>query len=424
MTVSLAGRPTAPLSATDKAIPPAAEGRTAEDFLASAPHLSDLATPLFTLTEEALAGNIDALAAWCAARGVGLAPHGKTTMSPVLWRRQIDAGAWGVTVANYPQLRVAIAAGVRHVMVANAVTDPGALAYLAAALDADPGLDVVVWADGPAVVEATAAGYHGTRPLTVLAELGGPGGRTGARTLGAAVAVAEAVAAAPALRLGGVTGYEGALAHDTSDEAIAVVDGYLERLADLHRHLADRGLYPESGELIASAGGSAYFDRVAAVLGPLADDPRTVVLIRAGAYVIHDDGFYTAMTPAARGGDGPPLRSAMTAWARVLSRPEPGLALLEIGKRDVSFDEGLPIVLGVAQRLGGPRRPLAGATITAVNDQHAYLTVAADDPLVPGDIVALGLSHPCTALDKWRTIPVLADFSDDPAVVDLLTTYF
>ena len=97
----------------------------------------------------------------------------------------------------------------------------------------------------------------------------------------------------------------------------------------------------------------------------------------------------------------------MHVWARVVSRPEPGLALLDAGKRDVPFDEGLPEPQLAADALGGPARPLAGE-ITAVNDQHAFLRLTPGTALGVGHVVRLGLSHPCTAFDKWRWIPMVA----------------
>jgi D-serine deaminase-like pyridoxal phosphate-dependent protein len=113
----------------------------------------------------------------------------------------------------------------------------------------------------------------------------------------------------------------------------------------------------------------------------------------------------------------------MHGWARVVSRPEPGLALLDAGKRDFPFDEGMP----VPQRVRGNELLDPAAEVTALNDQHAFLRLPADDAgaLPVGAVLRLGLSHPCTAFDKWRLIPVVDDSdSDDPLVVDLIHTFF
>ncbi len=414
------------LSELDKALPAAADGLTAAEFLATQPRLSSFITPVMTLDDSAIEDNVAAMAAWCTEHGVELAPHGKTTMSPVLWDRQLRSGAWGITLATPSQVRVGVSFGVRRIQLANTLVDPSALRWLALEMAARPDLEVLSWADSTATVDAMAAALAETpvaRPIPVLVELGAPGGRTGARSVDEAAAVAARIAATDTLRLAGVSGYEGSLAHDASEASLARVRHYLEEMARLHRIIEAGGLYPTDADVYVTAGGSAYFDLVAEALAPLAGG-RTHAVVRAGAYIIHDDGFYTGITPFGRGGEPYRLRSAMHTWARVVSRPEPGLALLDAGKRDVPFDEGLPTAQLVASQLGAPARPVTGAEIVAVNDQHAFLTLPPDSDIRVGDVVRLGLSHPCTAFDKWRWIPVVAQQEADPVIVDLIRTYF
>jgi D-serine deaminase-like pyridoxal phosphate-dependent protein len=425
-----------PLGAFPKSLPASAAGRSVSGFLASGPRLSGFSTPLLVLSDAAIESNIATMAGWCAERGIGLAPHGKTTMAPSLWDRQLLAGAWGITVATPHQLRVAVGFGARRIQLANALVDPPGLEETSRALDADPELQVLTWADSVdtvAAMDAVLAPLRPERPVQVLVELGAPGGRTGARDLATAETVAAALAASDNLQLAGVSGYEGSLAHDASQAGLGAVRGYLADMAALHERLLRSGLYGDASEVVVTAGGSAYFDDVVDVLGGLADGgtpagPRTSVLLRSGAYIIHDDGFYRTISPFSRGA-GTPLKSAMHAWARVVSRPEPGLALLDAGKRDVPFDEGLPEPQLMADALGAPARPLTGAQVTAVNDQHSFLRLdpsGSGSGLRVGHVVRLGLSHPCTAFDKWQWIPVFAgDDSDaDPVVLDLVRTFF
>ena len=411
-----------------KAIPPAFWGRTVAEVVEAAPTLSDLPTPVFSLSRAALDHNLATLSGWCADRGLALAPHGKTTMAPQLWAEQLAAGAWAITVANLAQLGVARAYGVTRVMVANTVVSPLALRWIADELASEAELEIMVWADSPRTVqlmhEALAA--HGTaRPLAVLVERGAGGGRTGARDDETAIEVARAVAASPHLELAGVAGYEGALAHTSDADALDTVHSYVEALAGLHRRVAD--LVPGDRVPVASAGGSAYFEQVADALAPLASEGARVVL-RSGAYVAHDDGFYRGVSPLgdAPRTDGPRLRAAMHGWVRVTSQPEPGLALADAGKRDLPFDEGLPEVQ-LRRVPGAAPRPVEGVAVTALNDQHAFLRWDPDtvQPLRIGDELRLGLSHPCTAFDKWTLVPVLDDAdAADPVVVDLVRTWF
>lgn len=405
-----------PLDWRFKAIPVGAWGKTAGEFLAERPRLSDLGTPLLTLDAPALDANLAAMAAYCDAAGVELAPHGKTTMAPALWSRQLAAGARGITVANVPQLRVGRAFGVRRLYLANALVDPVALRWISAEVDADPEFEFSCWVDSRRTVELmddALCARDAQRPIDVFVELGAQGKRTGARTVDEAVEIAQAIAATRTLRLIGVAGYEGVVAHDASPESLEAVRGYLHGLAQLHVRLLTSGLYSDLDTVWLTAGGSAFFDQVVEVLG-LLSGPGVKVLLRSGAYLIHDDGFYAGISPFSRG-IGKPLASAMHGWARVLSRPEPDLALLDGGKRDFPFDEGLPT----------PQRIQGEAAVTATADQHTFLKLDPGVRLDVGDVVRFGLSHPCTAFDKWSLVPVLDDASaDDPQVTGLVRTYF
>jgi D-serine deaminase-like pyridoxal phosphate-dependent protein len=437
----------ADVSAHDKSFPAASWGLTGDDFLRTAPTLTDFQTPLLTLERPALSHNTRIMFEWARQNGLHLAPHGKTTMAPALWRELLDAGAWGLTLATAWQVQCARSFGIDRIMLANALVDPVALDWLAAELNAHPEFEFTCWADsvetvhqmtdalgpvlGPGDGSGEGARATSKRRIGVIVELGGVDGRTGARTRAEALAVAEAIRASGVLEVAGVGGYEGALAHDRSADGIGRVDAYLDEIAALHADLFAGGYYGVRTPIV-TAGGSAYFDRVADRLGALAGAPAdaAIVVLRSGAFQVHDDGFYRGITPMGSIVGTEPFRAAMHAWVRVVSRPEPGLALFDGGKRDLPFDEGLPEpqrILGLGAEQGAAI--LAGSSITALNDQHGFLRLAPDqasaDALPVGTVLRLGLSHPCTALDKWRLIPVIDDAdSADPAIVGLVATYF
>jgi D-serine deaminase-like pyridoxal phosphate-dependent protein len=377
-----------------KSFPASSWGLTDAEFLDAAPRLSQFATPLLTISRSATECNVALMADWLETRGLEIAPHGKTTMAPRMWQQLLDAGAWGITLATPWQVQFARSVGIQRILLANEVVDPVALAWLGAEL-ADESFGFTCWADSVDAVEAMRAGLRtAARPVDVLVELGAPGGRTGARSLDSALAVAAAIESAPELRLAGLGGYEGSLGHDRGASAIANVERYLDDLVELHERIT----WPATP--IVTAGGSAYFDLVAERLAPLVG--IATVVLRSGAYQVHDDGFYRGITPL--GG----LRSAMHGWARVVSRPEPDLAILDGGKRDFPYDLDLPV-----SRYGA---------LSKLNDQHGYLPIEGEGPTV-GEVVQLDLSHPCTAFDKWRIIPVIND-DEDPLVVDLVHTFF
>lgn len=379
--------------------------------------LDDLVPPVLLLREEALDHNLELMAAYCRRAGVSLAPHGKTTMAPALWQRQLLAGAWAITAANAVQARIMAACGVRRVLVANQITDPGAISWLAEAL-ADPGLELLCYVDSEEGVDLLDRGLQASpRPLRVLLELGYEGGRTGCRDVAGARLVARRVSASSRLRLAGVAGFEGLMCHRRATDCPDRVRAFLDRLRELAESLTAAGAFDGVDEVIVTAGGSAFFDLVVERLEGGWQAPTRLVL-RSGCYLTHDSGLYKEISPfGGVGGGRERLRPALEAWAAVLSRPEPRLSLLGMGRRDVPHDAGLPVARLTRPR-GGPSVPLRGGEIVRLDDQHGYLTGSG----VPvGDLVGCGVSHPCTAFDKWRVIPVL-DAAD--RVVDAVATCF
>ena len=381
-------------------------------------HAAGFSYPVLTLRESALAGNLAAMAAYCARAGVELAPHGKTAMSPELAARQLASGAWGITVATIGQLRAYRAFGFPRLLMANELVDETGIAWLAGELAADPGFAAYCYVDstdGVAILDRVLTARPAGRRLPVLVEIGL--GRTGCRTDDEALAVAKAAAATGTLTVAGVAGYEGTIG-GTGARALDTVAAFCRRLANLATATAGG-----DSEFIVTAGGSVYFDAVARELtaGVSGFPAGMTVVLRSGGYLFHDHGLYQAATPAARGVAGAPVfRPALELWAQVLSRPEPGLALLGAGRRDAGFDAGLPVPLR-ARRRDGAAADLTGAEVTGLNDQHAYLRLDPGTALAPGDLVCLGISHPCTTLDKWRVIPVL---DEQDRVIDAVHTFF
>jgi D-serine deaminase-like pyridoxal phosphate-dependent protein len=250
--------------------------------------------------------------------------------------------------------------------------------------------------------------------VRVLVEIGRSGGRAGSRTRAQSIAVAEAVAASPHLALAGVAVWDGAYGGDASAESLASVDAVLGDVRDTVAELDRRGLF--DGEVIVSAGGSAYFDRVVSAFAQPWHREVAIVL-RSGAYITHDDAHYSRLSPFQRPGmDNEPFRPALHVYGRVLSTPEPGIAILDFGKRDID----LPVPQQI-RRADGTVIDATACRISAVNDQHAFLRVADGMPVTVGDVVRCGLSHPCTVFDKWQLLPVL---DDDDVVVDLVRTFF
>lgn len=391
-------------------------------------HVSELMMPALTLRESALEHNATVMAEWVAGLGFDLAPHGKTSMSPELTARQLRHGAWAITAATAGQARTFAGWGVPRIILANEVTDPGGLRWVAETVAAGD-VTLLVLVDsvvGVELLSVALAAANSPTPLDVLLEWGIPGGRAGVRDVATAREVAAAVAASAHVRLVGVECFEGVAGHDRSAEDEAAVGAMIDDLVTLLAELAAADGFAGLDEVILTAGGSSYPDLVAAAFGKVDEAAGISVrkILRSGGYLTHDHGMLQRSSPMREEAHNPAgtLLPALRLYASVVSTPEPGLAIVGFGKRDAPFDIDLPIPLAVRRRDDlptGRARALSGVSVLRCNDQHAFLRH--DGELAVGDQVVFGISHPCTAFDKWSLVPVL---DDDERVIDLVTTWF
>lgn len=395
------------------------------DFVAAGHSLFDgsLNWPVMVLREEALATNLATLAGFCAEHDLDFAPHGKTTMAPRLYERQLEAGAWGITVATVHQSRIARNAGVSRILLANQVLDAGALdtitTDLVSARRDDPTADLLFFVDSVEGVRV-AADVGAAHPeldggLSVLLDIGYSGGRTGVRSPEQAVEVARVIADSDGVTLRGIASYEGGL------KKAGQVRDFFAVMRDCLDRITASGLIGPAP--VVSTGGSAWFDLVVEELaGDWAREHRARVILRSGAYLTHDHGMYERVTPYNRITDEGHLEAAIEVWAQVNSAPEPGLALVGMGKRDAPYDSDLPTPLWVRRAGSTELEDITGrAEVPKMNDQHGYLHLREGLEVRPGDLVCFGISHPCTAFDKWRVLPIL-DAED--RVVDVVRTWF
>ncbi|MET7366687.1 alanine racemase [Streptomyces sp. NPDC005566] len=410
-----------------KALPPDAEGLSVGALAAERRNLftGGFTTPVLALSAESVEANLALLETYAERHGLAFAPHGKTSMSPQLFARQLEYGAWGITAAVPHQARVYRAHGIRRIFLANEVVDAVALRWLAAELDGDPEFTFASYVDsvrGVELMDEALRAAGAVRPVDVVVELGaGHGARTGARTEADCAAVADAVAATATLRLVGVAGYEG----EVPDASPERVREWLRRLVALAAGFDAAGRFAKlapADEILISAGGSAWFDAVADVFAGIPELSRPVCkLLRSGAYVSHDDGHYLRITPFNRVPEEGALQPAFRLWAQVVSRPSGEQAFLNAGKRDAAYDLDLPQAQVVRSGRDGSVRAATGITVTGLSDQHTWVGTEEGAELEVGDWVGMGLSHPCTSFDKWQLIPLV---QADGTVTDYIRTFF
>ncbi|WP_326720936.1 amino acid deaminase [Streptomyces sp. NBC_00243] len=403
-----------------KGLPPDAEGLTVGELAAQRRNLftDGFTTPVLALSAERLEHNVALMETYATRHGLVFAPHGKTSMAPQLFWKQIEHGAWGITLAVPHQVRVAREFGIDRIFLANELVDAPALRHIASELAADPDFRFICYVDSVRGVELMDAALLGTpRPVDVVVELAaGEGARTGVRTEEECAAVADAVAATQTLRLVGVAGYEGEVPQADPER----VHAWLRRLTSLAADFDKAGRFTGLEEIVVSAGGSAWFDAVADVFAELPELSLPVLkLLRSGAYVSHDDGHYRKLTPFTRVPEEGALHPAFRLWAQVVSRPSPDQAFVNAGKRDAAYDLDLPEAQVV--RRDGTERPATGVTVSGLSDQHGWLRTAPEADVQVGDWLGMGLSHPCTSFDKWQLIPLV---EADGTVVDYIRTFF
>lgn len=386
-----------------------------------APVLHSVSLPALIIHETALNHNIAWMQQFVEAHHAQLAPHGKTTMTPALFRRQLDAGAWGITLATAPQCRAACDGGVRRLLMANQLIGKANMMLIADLLR-DEAMDFYCLVDSIDNVTDLSQFFaaQGLK-LQVLVELGVPDGRCGCRSPAEVHELAEAILAAPALALAGIEGYEGVI-HDDAPEA--AVHRYVDTLIETALALTTDPRFDKDRRIITAAGSRWYAEIAHAFDRPGLRERYTPVL-RPGCYLTHDHGSYAEAQQVIRArhpeiGDG--LRPAMEVFAHVQSIPEPGHAVAALGRRDVGFDSGMPLPLRrYAVDTGFQPENLADWSVTRLMDQHAFIELPEDGRVRVGDVVAFGISHPCTTFDKWRRICLV---DDDLNVVEVMQTQF
>jgi D-serine dehydratase len=420
------------LDSTTKGLPASVDRITLSEVAGAGWRLhEDLELPAAVLRRSALEANGRWMREFAGHAGVVFAPHGKTTMAPQIFARQLDDGAWGLTCATIAHLRTYRRFGVNRVLIANQVASASGAEWLARELARDPAFEVFVYVDSSAGADLLADAAKRAslkRPIPVLLEVGFPAARTGVRTREEALSLARHVRTLPQVALCGVSAFEGVVPGGADPAMEPNVAALFDNVVGTAEALAREDLFTHDGPVILTAGGSRFFD-MAAKQFKAADLGRDVlVVLRSGCYVSHDSLHYERAlnrllerTHGETGAHGR-LTNAIEVWGKVQSHPESGRWYATMGRRDVSFDMEMPKPLSwLRPGEHAARQALEGVTVSGLSDQHAHLVAGPECPLRFGDHVGFGISHPCTTFDKWR---VLFEVDDDDHVLGAIATFF
>jgi D-serine dehydratase len=402
-----------------KGFPISSHSKSIGEFLGTHPNLfsSDFQFPLAVLRKSALDTNLKRMARFCQEVGADIAPHVKTHMSPEIAQMQIDHGAWALTVANFSQASVFLEYGFTRIFIANEVVEASSIREISR-LNQTEGIEIFFYVDSLENFELikSALGTSQNELIHLFLEIGLSGARAGIRNLDDVEPLIVAINQDPRFHIAGVAGFEGVVpVRDRSEEGLKDVRAFCQRIVTAGRILQK---VLNRRVVILSAGGSSYFDIVVEEFATFGEGAKT--LIRSGGYVAHDHGIYERTYPFVQDPAPDRFLPAIEVWAQVLSRPEDNWAILNLGKRDVGNDLENPFPLKRVGRGSSEVVPYSGK-LDRLNDQHGYLFFDSANEVNIGDVIGMGISHPCTTFDKWRYLPVV---DDEYRVVDVVHTFF
>jgi D-serine dehydratase len=381
--------------------------------------------PIAVLATEVMENNSREMMEYCRKHGFLIAPHGKTYMAPALLDRQLVDGAWGFSATTNWQMRTLYAMGVNRIILTNEIVNPTVIKWIVETQKKNREFELLVYVDsvaGVQLLESVVESCSPSKSIDVLIEMGFFGGRGGARHKNTAIDVARVVSQSKFLRLRGMSGFEGIALPPENGTVLDGVNQFLDLMVSTVNEIDSYGYFAETPEIILSAGGSNFFDRVVDKFSTIDLRKPLLRVLRAGCYLTHDDGD---SSPDDRITDPsmklPSFQPALHVWGEVLSIPEPTRAIIGIGRRDASFDISMPVPKLVRRKVNGVFEPADGMSTHRMNDQHLYLNLAEGAQVELGDLISFGIAHPCTTFDKWRKMFVI---DKNYTIVEIVDTFF
>lgn len=296
---------------------------------------ADIQTPCLILDLDALERNIIKMGNYAKAHGMRHRSHGKMHKSVDVQKLQERlGGAAGVCCQKVSEAEVFARGGIRDILVSNQVRDPAKIDRLARL--PKHGARITVCVDDLANVSelSAAAQKHGTT-LACLVEIDCGAGRCGVATTGEAVAIAQAIDAAPGLIFAGIQAYQGAMQHlESYAERKAKLDDAIARVKTIVDGLRAAGLTP--GLVSGGGTGSYHFESNSGVYNEL----------QCGSYAFMDADYGRIRGEHGQRIDQGEWENALFILTSVMSCAKPGQAVCDAGLKVQSLDSGLPVIHG------------------------------------------------------------------------------
>lgn len=312
----------------------------------------EIDTPAILIDVNRVQANIMKAQAHADTVGVKLRPHIKTHKLPFFARRQLEAGAVGITCQKLGEAEVMADAGIVDILLPYNILGKEKLDRL---FSLHQRITISVTVDNSTSLEGLEKRFTNEgRPLKVLVECDTGMGRCGVQTPEEALELALQIDQSKGLRFGGLMTYP----------ATGRAEQAEQWLVEARDTLAANGIQCET----ISSGGTPDMWR----------SPKESVITeyRPGTYIYFDR--YQVGHGAATLDD-----CALTVFSTIVSHPTPDRAIIDAGSKSLSSDT---LGLGDFGELAG--RP--DARITGLSEEHGTLK---------GDIAGLKVG------DKVRVIP-------------------
>ena len=392
--------------------------------------------PILSIDKKILINNIKIMNNFAKNNNAILAPHCKTFMSPQLIKHHFKE-TWGVTISNNQQLSSIIKLNIKNIIYGNLITNESNLiqylniikkykniSNIYYCIDSLFGLNLLI-----KLIKQNNYKFK----IRILIELGFKNGRCGIRNLKNFKEILENLKNSPEnIIVNGLFFYEGAINNKQIITITKKIKNIIKFTLVCHNELINNNIYKDKNNII-TAGGSEYFDLVTSYFKKYNFKNNPKLILRPGSFIAYGHGHYENKISHLRKRNlisklskknNIFFQPSITLWSHVISIKDKGIAIINFGKRDVSFDLGNPIPLNIYRNskiLKEFKNIPNNLKIFKLNDQHAFLKFNKNIKLNIGDLISFGVSHPCITFDKWRYFYII---DKKFYIIDIHKTFF